>query len=61
MATKRKYVKQSCHGKKTDAKKAAEKLRAAGKTASVRKDTATGKHCVLSAGARKKAKRKSKK
>lgn len=56
--TKRKYVKQSCHTTKTAAKEAAKKLRAAGKTASVRKTD--GKHCVFSAGARKRAKKSKK-
>lgn len=53
MAT-RKYKKVSCHGTKGAAKKAAEKLRAAGKTARVVKDGS--KHCVTSAGNRKKRK-----
>lgn len=54
MAEKRKYKKVSCHTTKTAAKKAATSLRTAGKTASVRKTD--GKHCVFSAGARKKKK-----
>jgi hypothetical protein len=47
---KRKYTKVSCHGTKTAAKKAQKKLQAKGMTASVRKDSKTGKHCIYSAG-----------
>ena len=51
MAT-RKYKKVSCHNTKGAANKEAKRLRAAGKTAQVKKND--GKHCVFSAGKRKK-------
>ena len=51
--TKRKYKKVSCHSKKSTATAAAKKMRAAGKTASVRKTAGSG-YCVYSAGKKKK-------
>lgn len=54
MATKRKYSTKSCHAKKSEAKAAQKKLHDKGHTARiVSKD---GKHCVMSAGLRKKKK-----
>lgn len=53
MAKKRVYKKVSCHTTKTAAKKAAEKLRSAGKTATVAPKNKDGKYCVKSAGKRK--------
>lgn len=52
MATKtRKYKKVSCHTTVTAAKEAAKRLRASGKTASVRKSKKGA--CVFSAGSAK--------
>lgn len=56
MAT-RKYKKVSCHNTKGAAKKAAKKMREAGKTATVGNKNKDGKYCVSSAGKRKKRKK----
>lgn len=57
MATiKKKYTTKSCHGTKSEAKKAQKSLHEKGYTAKiVAKD---GKHCVQSAGLKKKRKAK---
>jgi hypothetical protein len=43
----KRFSKESCSSLKTDATKKAEKLRADGYSAMVRKDKATGKNCVF--------------
>ena len=49
----RKYVKKTCHKKKTEAKKAQKKMHSNGMTAQVKKDPKTGRYCVYSAGKKK--------
>lgn len=52
---KRKYVKKSCHYKKSDAKKSQKKLHDMGFTATLqkKKEGKRTKYCVMSAGKRK--------